>query len=441
MHIFKFFTFMTIVFSQNANLIINSNDSSIVMEEIRRHMDKDPRISVIYELESFDFNESKSIYTIIDNKKMVDSLFIDSESIIKNKILKQILTPYKNTPIGGKYENIGIDLVNRYYFLNKEPQYQLGLVENRLAANIIFQPTFNSHYSGIIGLNRMQKDWKFNGEVNLHMENYFLNAEYIDIFWRRLDSLSQKIKLGFLLPHPFGWNTGINYEYEHEIINGLFTKLENRYLLKTFFPIFNNIGFGIVRGRSIPTKRGIINGYTSNSYEAFTLTTLKDNTNHRFLPSAGSVLKLEFDGGIDKDSKFLNSYFHFNTIYPLTNFLYCKFQFVGKGINYFKGMVPKSRYSWFGGNSKLRGYNEQAFTSPQYQISSFELGYKPEINFEATIFLDIGSDKLDIYKNNYIGYGFGITQMNDESIIKLEYGLSSFKIKEGMLHIKWISRI
>ena len=95
---------------------------------------------------------------------------------------------------------------------------------------IKFVPTFESHLSGIVGMNRVKNKWILNGESNLHLENYFKSAENIDLFWKRKDSISQVIRMGFSIPHPFGWNTGVSIKYHHEVFAGMYTIMENRSL-------------------------------------------------------------------------------------------------------------------------------------------------------------------------------------------------------------------
>ena len=58
-----------------------------------------------------------------------------------------------------------------------------------------------------------------------------------------------------------------------------------------------------------------------------------------------------------------------------------------------------------------------------------------------TIFIDIGSDKLNPFYDQWIGYGIGITQVNEDSILKVEYALPDRSMDGAKLHIKLISRL
>ena len=83
--------------------------------------------------------------------------------------------------------------------------------DNTLGALISVVPAFESHFSGVFGLNRPNKNWELNGEINLHLENLARSADKFDLYWKRTDSLSQVIQLGISLPHPFSWNLGMEW--------------------------------------------------------------------------------------------------------------------------------------------------------------------------------------------------------------------------------------
>ena len=114
---------------------------------------------------------------------------------------------------------------------------------------------------------------------------------------------------------------------------------------------------------------------------------------------------------------------------------------MGKGIYYYRSTVPKSRYEWFGGTSTIRGYNEQILRSTQYQVLSPEIGYFLVKTMQMTIFIDIGSEKLNPFYDQWIGYGIGISQVNEDSILKVEYALPGRSMDGAKLHIKLISRL
>ena len=75
MRIFKVFIFTAVlVFSQKKNLLINTIDSSSVGSQLEDSLNNDPRLTIKYQLNSFDFDSLQTSYSIINQRKMIDTL-------------------------------------------------------------------------------------------------------------------------------------------------------------------------------------------------------------------------------------------------------------------------------------------------------------------------------------------------------------------------------
>ena len=442
MRIFKIFILLlSTVSTQEDQLKIFTVHADTVLKILNQEIADDQRLSITYQLHSFDVDKNETSYIKFDSMKKIDTVIIKQSGEINNGVLRQIFNPYEMVNIGEKFNDIGNNLVSKYYFIEKQPRYQLGIVNDELGAKIFFDPSFESNFSGMFGMNKLDNNWIITGELNLQMENYFKSAERGEFFWRRIDSLSQTIKIGAMLPHPFGWRTGVDLKYQHEIFRGLYASTENRYVLSTYFPLIGTAGFGYVTGKTTPTQLGKENGYEKTSYHAFSLFSKKENVNDRYLPTSGRILKINADGGLDGKTGFVNSGIKFLMIGPINRNIFYKIGYNANGISYNGANVPRSRYQRFGGSSTFRGYDEQYFTSTQFQISSIELGYDTNRLMQIKCFIDIGSDKLNVFEKNWIGYGFGISQINEDFIINFEYGLSSNSFEDGKLHLKWVTRL
>ena len=435
------FLMISIGWNQNNEIIISSINADTVQNKLNYYMEEDYGLTESFVLRSFNIEGNSSIYEVINTSKTIDTIFFSHNDKIKNKTLKQIFNLYKSTSVSENFKDIGTTLVSRYYFINEEPVYQLGRINDELGANISFNPNFESNFSGIIGMSNLENNWNVNGELNLQIENYFQNAERGSFYWKRIDSLSQIIKLGTLIPHPFGWRTGIEVKYQHEIFRGLYTLMENRYILNTYVPLLNKVGLGYVIGKTIPTTEGMDFGYRKSKYQALSFSSYRNRMNDRYLPTSGTEIQLTIDGGLDGEISYINSSFSLTNIRPLNANIFYKVKYSGKGIAYNKLKVPISRYYRLGGASSLRGYEYQQFTSTQFHVGTIELGYKSTNLMQIMAFLDIGSDRINIFQKNWVGYGIGLSQVNKDFIINLEYGLSGNSFKNGKIHLRWISRL
>ena len=443
MRIFRWlFVMAGLVFTQDHLIHVPSIDPEIVGDTLHSILKKESDLTVEYQLESFSADTSMVTYQIINTFKVVDSLILSGANDIRPSVLQQIVQPYRNVPAGEEFSQVGKELVSRYYFLNHEPEFQFGLMhDNTLGALISFVPAFESHFSGVFGLNRPNKNWELNGEINLHLENLARSADNFDLYWKRTDSLSQVIQLGISLPHPFSWNIGMEWKYHHEVIGGLYTFIETRSLLHTFIPGLHGLKLGYIKGMTRPTDKGGATGYENVRYQAFSLSSKRDTRNDRLMPSQGVYAHTIIDGGLQDGSGFVHNECALQTYFPVTANFNGSIKWIGKGIHMFSTPVPKSRYEWFGGTASLRGYREQEFSAPQFQVASLELGYQAKGSVQTKLFIDMGSDRLNILATNWIGYGIGLSQVNEHSIIRVEYALSNHSISTGKLHIKWISRL
>ena len=441
--IFKLLIFSAaLIFPQNNNIIITTIDSNFVKSELEDSLDKDPRLSIKFQLKSFDLDSTKILYDVINQSKTVDTLIFNDNKGIRTEILLKIFKPYLLFPIDNDLEQIGKDIVMKYDFFYEPPDYELGLInKDTLAALINFKPEFKSHYAGIVATDNYDNNLRVNGQFNLRLENYFKGAEHIEFLWSRIDSNSQQIKFEGLAPHPLGLSLGVFFRYDYELFMGLFTKVEQKYRLRANSSMFTDIGAGFVRGFNQPTDSGLQLGYHRLDYYAYTVHIFRNLTNKKFLPDRGSQLIFDLDGGLDRKDYFINGKFHYERFYPLEKSFFLHYEFDFEGIKYFNSRVPKTRYKWYGGASSLRGYNEDLFKSTQYQISSLSFCFKPYERLQIKLFTDFGSDFFHLYKEGKVGYGFGLAQVNQNSFVVVEYGLSDRYLSNGKLHLKWIANL
>ena len=428
-----------IVLGQGDPIRINAIQSSLVLDSLNMYLEKSPNLSHEFKLDSYGLKPPHTTYEIFDHEKIVDTLIVASTEEIRPKILYRISSSYAKAPIGSDFDLVGKQLARRYFFLNEIPKYELGLVrKDHIGAIIEIEPWFESHFSGLFGMSKMNQSWDLTGEIDLHLENILRTAGMIDLFWKRIDSLSQVIRFDILETHPFGWDLGVNWQYHHEVVLGQYTVIENRSMVQTFVPWIDQFRLGYVSGRTIPTNDGESNGYESVVSKAISLASLIDYRNDRLLPSRGFLLNTTADVGLQEQSTFIKGEVEFQYYRTINPAFHGLFKVVGKGIHDFENEIPKTRYFIYGGASSMRGYREQQFSDRHYYISTMKLAYKPASFFQADLFLDHGLSP----SGQYMGYGVGFTQINKESIIKVQFALPKRgTLSEGKLHIKWISRL
>ena len=443
MHIFKYFFLIFLpLFSQNDLINIQTLDSTQIKLSLDSLLNKQNSISLEYHLKSYDIRNHISSYKIKDSGKVADSLLLICDHYFHDRVIKQILQPFENIFIGEEYSVLTEKLLEKYYFINSIPHLQYRLFgEQKLAALLFLKPDFNSSLTGSFSFSKINNQFDFIGELDLDIENFSGNAEQLKFFWKKNKNISQKIKLRTFYPHVLGSEIGAFLEYDFENYNSFYIKREKKIMLHTFLPVLNNFKLGYLRGEIFTTKSGQKSGYENRDFLAISLNSELDTRNDRLLPFSGKYFKLMVDGGVDEKAMYFKTNFQYQLFLHVFRNSYTKIQTVSHVIHYLDEPVPKSRYFKLGGSSSLRGVNEESILKPQFHIFTIEFIQQQKRALQIKSFIDLGSDRLNNFKEYLYGYGFGLKNVNDKIIFSIDYSLSSRRWESGKIHFKWSARL
>ena len=130
MHISKFlFLIFVPLFSQNNEIKIQTLDSTQIKLSLDSLFNKQTSISVEYHLKSYDIHNHISRYEIKDSGKVADSLLLICDNYFNDRIIKQILHPFKNILIDEQFSLLTKKLPEKYYFINNVPSFQYRLFD------------------------------------------------------------------------------------------------------------------------------------------------------------------------------------------------------------------------------------------------------------------------------------------------------------------------
>ena len=440
MLIFRILLLIGFIYCQE-KIIIKSLEKELVRDSLIILYDSMKNYESYYELENFTNNPNASHYNIKNKSKSIDSIIVKINSIKNKSILDQIISPYLNLQINEDFNNIGKRVISRYYFFNELPRHELKLIDSsRVGLEIYLNSVFENYASAIIGLSENSNKWDLTGEFTVHIENYLNQAESLDIYWRKTDSLSHLFKFNILFPHPLGNKVGINWKHNFESINRLYTKVENRYILKTFSNLFDNIELGYMKGETKPTSVGKNNDYVKNSFQGFLFASAKDSRNNRFLPTKGFFLKSEIDVGLQNQSTFIQIINNLRMYHMVKNKVLFNLKYLFKGLFDLNGDIPKSLYHNYGGASTLRGFKENQFSNPYFQILTLEPGISMNPTSQIKLFVDFASNSVNFFDKKQTGYGFGFYQSNKNSLIQIEYAMNNLSSNNAKIHFKFVSK-
>lgn len=434
--------FPLIVFSYDGELIrLSIDNNQNINKVLSDKLSEDINPTAYFKLEDIDQKKRYVEYKKYYLKKSLDTLIISSTQPLSKNFLNNFKSTLIDLPIGKKFERESNKFNQRYEFLDRPPHISFGKIDKNTFGGLVFiDPQFENYFSGVLGLGRNNDRLSFNGEINIHVENIIERAGSYELFWKKIDSLSQKISMKITQPHLPFLNLGIYWNFEHELFPKFYSLNTNEIRAQYYHSYFNNLGVGYTYSVTMPTDKGLLLGYQEVNSKSITLTLNNKTIDNRVLPREGFQYELKVNSGIQNNSNFIESRFDIESYYPVYNQYNLKLSSKSRMI-WSNASIPKSRYVFFGGLSNLRGYNENQFSSIDYQIISIDFGINRFNNFRSSIFVD----QAFTFKNNSnfrkTSLGIGVVQINDKSIIEIQYGMPiNESVSNGKVHIKFISK-
>ena len=442
--IFKYLILISsIIFCYDSDLIkVGVSDSTDINKFLLDKLSDDKNPTGYFELVNFNKKSSFLEYRKSYMRSYLDTLIVKSSKPISQSILKNINKSLINIPIGNNFEKESEKLFRRYNFLNKPLEAEYGLVrENIFGGYIFIDPVFENYFSGILGLgNSNEGGINLNGEIDIHVENIFKQAGSYQLYWKKIDSLSQKISLELKEPHLPIFNFGFYWKYQREFFQNLYSLNEHEIRIHYYLPYINNFGIGYKNEMTSPTKYGNSLGYEIDKNKSLTFALENKSLDSRILPRNGYHYELKINKSIDSKTNFIEKELDFEYYFPIFDYYILKLSAKNRYL-WSEKPIPKTRYVFFGGSTTLRGFQENQFSTSNYQTISLDFGFDKINQLRSSFFIDHGFTIAQEINYNKTSIGIGIIQTNKESVIKIEYAIPIEQgISNGKVHIKYISR-
>ena len=354
---------------------------------------------------------------------------------------------------------------------------EIPFIRSSKPATILFTNKFNklilnlekkqaSQFDGIIGILPDNKTGKilFTGDVHLKLQNGLGKGELIDLNWRKLQTLTQDLKLRlvypFLLRSPFGLdytlklykkdttfldvnqNIGLQYNlnggnylkifYSNKTSSLLSTTgLEYLTTLPPMADVQNNMyGIGIkyekLDYRLNPRKGYSFQGNTSAGTKSI-------RKNFKLNPVMYEGLKL--------NSTQYNADFEASAYIPIKN--RSTFKIGAQSAFLFGETIFQNELYRIGGLKTLRGFDEESIYASAYSILTVEYHYILEQNSYLYLFGDgayyENRNVLEFVHDTPFGFGAGISFETKAGIFSINYALGKqfdnpIELKSGKIH-------
>lgn len=345
-------------------------------------------------------------------------------------------------------------------YLKEIKKHELLFTKEGVEIYLYLESVPVSSASGIVGLQpRVDGKMGVTGELNVKLLNVLSRGELINFSWKSIQeqtqALNSRINFPFLFKTPFGTDASFQlFKRDSTFLELKSTIGINYYLrggnyLKAYY---QNYQSGLLGGADNNPSFSNLSSVTTNSYGLSLFRRIVDYVPN---PRKGFALLMDISTGTrtsvindtlpEVKSTTLRGSFMIEWFYPLTNRLI--FHFTGSTESYYAPEYFQNEVYRFGGQTTLRGFNEEELFATTKSIASLEFRYLLDKNSHLFVFYDQGfyENRSAAYINDTpFGFGTGLAFGTNLGIFSLSYALGKQQnnpilLQNGKIHFGYIA--
>jgi outer membrane protein assembly factor BamA len=318
-----------------------------------------------------------------------------------------------------------------------------------------------SAINGAIGLQPKDNTTKVGlaGELNLKLLNVFKHGESVNLNWRSIQeqtqSLNAKINYPFLFQTPFGIDSQFQLYKRDTSFLELKSTFGIQYFLKggNYLKVFyQNSSSNILNGGANNPNFTNLSTVKSNAYG---ITLFRKQLDYIPNPSKGFGLVLEVAIGSRKsqlsDTSNITKSTTYRSALQIDWFIPLTPRHVIHLINstemYYAPVIFQNEVYRFGGQTSLRGFNEEELYATLRSVFSIEYRYLLDQNSHIFAFFDQGlyeNNATSYNKDSPFGFGAGLSFGTNIGIFSISYALGKqlsnpILMRNGKVHFGYIA--
>jgi outer membrane translocation and assembly module TamA len=369
----------------------------------------------------------------------IDKIILTKEVSSQKELIQQIIDININDDFNdNKIKNISSRIKETTYFSELKPA-EYEIINNKLSLYLYVKNKSAKYINGIIGI-QPQKDEaiSFTGDANFKFENAFKIGETLEFSWKKMYAQSQSLNANISFPYLFKSSFGVFNIVTMMKKDSSFFNLNNKFGSSFSFSKRKKISFyyQYINSNSLQTNN---NNFKSTELNAIGISYEIDNLDYRFNPRKGLYTNGDFKLGnknINEQNDTLNSslksldyqlFLEFNNFFKLGNNSTIKLG--GKFYTIINPYIFENELLRIGGNSNLRGFDEQSIWVSSYAIGVIEYRFLLEQNSNLFCFLNYAwtesNTSLNYTRDNPYSLGVGINFETKPGIFSLSYALGS----------------
>ncbi|WP_421920370.1 BamA/TamA family outer membrane protein [Marinifilum sp.] len=472
---------------------INPNDSMALSMSIRKsrqiHFDEvrdfQERTIRKYNDEGFPFARISKDDIQIDRScisgkwKIEKGQYVEWDSLIMKgnfKVNKKFLIRHLNIEPNKPYHESNFRKVSSKLdvlgFCEEIKPAEVEFIKNKAILYTYLEKELSNRFDGILGLQSGQgeeENVSVTGEINLKLQNSFRFGEEIYLNWKKFDSKSQDLSVGFMHPYFVG-NTGVDFNFELYKQDTTFLTTHLQIGLRVFqkgnrhVKLYYKLRSSSLISTSHLLSINVLPDYADVKTNVGGLGFTYSNLDYPFNPKKGWQLDCSLGVGIHKvkknskipehlynDIELNGTLFSFESNaqfnLPICNKI--SYRISNKiGILNATNLFENDLFR-LGGLKSLRGFDENSFRVSKYTSLSNELRFIPERNTSFYLFTDFAFYESKIQASSTsdypLGLGFGLNFASKAGIFSLSYALGkqenqNFNFRSAKVHFGFVSR-
>lgn len=403
---------------------------------------------------------------------MFDSLILKGSSKVKTSYMSNYLDIKKGKPYDERKLQYLSKKIADLTFVEEIKPAELDFIEDKTHVYLYLDKKRASQFDGFIGIapnNTSTSKVLLTGELNLKLVSVINRGEEFSLNWRKLEPLSQDLRVNLVYPYllstPFGIDYGFKLFKKDTTYLNLNNKIALRYqfaaghYLAAFFEAFSSsiLGTGNVDDlNELPE-------FTDIKTTSYGVDYSRSALDYRVNPRKGTSFllggsfgrkKIEENSGLNPD--LYDSLTLVNTVYkanarlesyvPLYKNLILASSLTAAYIDN-ENLFSNELYR-IGGLKSLRGFDEESIYASAYAIINIETRYLFERNSFVSIFWNGSWYESDIVNSYYSdkpwGFGAGVSFDSKAGIFSIYYALGKeagnpVEFKKAKVHFGYTS--
>jgi outer membrane protein assembly factor BamA len=447
-----------------ASIPFNPNDIGKIMRSIHDATTSNGYpFSKVY-LEKINFKETDLLAKLVIEKGQLlrfNKINIKGDSSISKLFISSLLDIREGQFFDDSKLRTITKKISQLSFIKEIKPHELLFTKEGVELFLYLQSNPISSVNGAVGLqpNPITNRVGLTGELNLKLLNVLHRGESMNLSWRSIQEktqvLNSKINYPFLFKSPFG----IDFHFQLYKRDTSFLELKStlgvQYFLKggNFIKVFyqNNSSSLLSGGKNNP----VFSNLSSWRTNAYGISALKRQVDYLPNPSKGMILQLEIAIGTRKSqvsdtisatkSTTYRSFLQIEWFIPITARHILRLGNTSEF--YYAPAFYQNEVYRFGGQSSMRGFNEEELYGTYRSVFTLEYRYLLDKNSHLFAFFDQGlyeNNAVKYYKDRPFGFGAGFSFGTNIGIFSISYALGkqfddAIKFSSGKVHFGYIA--